>query len=675
MGTGETAVLDRPVNDRGGWLGLALLLSVLVAFHLTFINRFFPLQEGWFQYYSDLISRGEVMYRDFYMFIPPLFPLEMHLVDLVSQGSFLAFRVYGLAQRLLLAAMIYRLLLRYFPQWQVWIATLVGMVVYSSNMQDIVYGYYQSSLLVATISLALLVRTYESLVGGGARSAYWAAATGFGLGVTFLYKQSVGVLFAVAVSVLFVGWLIWGKWVGTRKATAWYFVGMLVPVGVCFSWLAANDALIPFFEQVFGGASSKGQLADVLFGFLSRQFEPGVLVAFGLLGVALVFLWWAKKHSGTQRWLRVAVAVCALLMVGTALWSVGYKPTSAFWADASKSFFRYYLLLLAVAGVLSLVDAFAVRRGAWGKLRRYRQPVYMVAMGGLAVAGIAAMEVTTPAAREALFSSIGFFELKRVLVEFTFLFAVLMILVQLVSQVTRRKPVYDVGLWILVAGSVVWMWAHGMSGSIEEHAVSLALPIMICVLLSVPAVGMWLKAAVVSLVVLMLLPLTTAQRLSVPYWWWGWAEPPITRTNDVPINVDRLQGFRVSQRTATAIETVDDLIRTNTTVDSTVYTFPHLTLFNTLTGRLNTGTFASVHYWDVCPDAVASADARRLAANPPDIIVWTNMGEDVWTTHEDLFRNGQRSGQRDIQEVVQGLVATDYVKLGTVENIDVWKHR
>jgi hypothetical protein len=123
------------------------------------------------------------------------------------------------------------------------------------------------------------------------------------------------------------------------------------------------------------------------------------------------------------------------------------------------------------------------------------------------------------------------------------------------------------------------------------------------------------------------------------------------------------------------VEGITGLIEANTDPQSTVYTFPHLALFNTLTGRTSTGTFAPVSYWDVCPDQVARDDAKRLGSNPPEMIVWTNLTEEEWTFHEEAFRSGQLSGQREIRRVVEELVATRYVKLGSFENIDVWKRQ
>ncbi|MEG2639565.1 MAG: hypothetical protein RR992_08685, partial [Clostridiales bacterium] len=65
---------------------------------------------------------------------------------------------------------------------------------------------------------------------------------------------------------------------------------------------------------------------------------------------------------------------------------------------------------------------------------------------------------------------------------------------------------------------------------------------------------------------------------------------------------------------------------------------------------LPSDTYGKVHYFDVCPDDIAKSDAKILAKNPPDIIMWQIFYEYEWQIHEDFFRNGKTSGQRELEK-------------------------
>ncbi len=99
----------------------------------------------------------------------------------------------------------------------------------------------------------------------------------------------------------------------------------------------------------------------------------------------------------------------------------------------------------------------------------------------------------------------------------------------------------------------------------------------------------------------------------------------------------------------------------NTTPDDYVYTYPHIAMFNFVTGRL-TPTFSPVAYFDVCPDSVAISDANILKQTPPKMMVYLSMPESV-SFHEHAFRNGNQSGQREIDKTVQDIVTRYHYKV------------
>ncbi|MBA3019900.1 glycosyltransferase family 39 protein [Propionicimonas sp.] len=659
-----------------------MVVLVVIAYHLTFINRFFPLQEGWFQLYSDLMAQGEVMYRDFYLFIPPLFPLEMHLVNQLAGGQFLAFRVYGLVQRLVLAGLIYFVLIRFFKVKYAWMATAVGAIVYASNRQDIVYGYYQSSLLVATAAIFLMLKFVDRFREGRQSARWWLIASGAMLGVAFLYKQSAGALLvAASLVVLSVIMKRRGVWF-VVFALLEFLVAFATPLVACGIWLASQGALGPAVSEIFGGASSKGALLDILFAFWGRQYDPELVWFFALATVALAALWWWRNGPLPRRggeWLKAGVAGAlglAAIVAGWVKWGERLATTTE--TMMGHAYVRFYFAAVAGVMVLGLLagSLAATRSTPSAKfVQRHSDVIAILAIAVLELMAVGAVWFISPESRHVLYSDMGFFNVKADLVMIVFYASVLLAGAQLLGHLLGFRRLMPDGLWAVLVGAVAWMYAHGMSYAVEAHAMSLALPIIVCILLTIMVPGRRLLQYLVSFLLVVLTTFSVTQKMDDPYWWWGWREPAIVQENSAAIAVNRLQGFRVSARTARTVEGITGLIEDNTDPHSTVYTFPHLALFNTLTGRTSTGTFAPVSYWDVCPDQVAQDDARRLHDAPPDIIVWANISELHWKFHEDAFRGGQRSGQREIRNVVEELVSTRYSKLGTFENIDVWKRQ
>lgn len=65
----------------------ASLLLIVFFSNWYFVNKFIPIQEGWFQYYSLLVKKGFIPYRDFFYFLPPI-PLVISNI-ILSFGQYL----------------------------------------------------------------------------------------------------------------------------------------------------------------------------------------------------------------------------------------------------------------------------------------------------------------------------------------------------------------------------------------------------------------------------------------------------------------------------------------------------------------------------------------------------------------------------------------------------------
>jgi hypothetical protein len=234
----------------------------------------------------------------------------------------------------------------------------------------------------------------------------------------------------------------------------------------------------------------------------------------------------------------------------------------------------------------------------------------------------------------------------------------------LVVEIARgRRGDRPVRLLVGVAAFTI-MYVHGMSGVLEEHALLLAGALLIGTGLS--TVVAWSKArdATIYLACALLVFTITVQRNALPYWWWGVYGIDATWTATSSFEDPHLAGLHGSPTYTAQLNSIYELLETNKRPGDTMYSFPHLNYFNVM-ADLPSPTFGKVDYFDVAPDSLAIRDAELLRQHPPTFIVWMELTPAEWTFHETLFRGGRPSGQRQIQRVVEALVASGtYRQLG-----------
>src|SRR5437667_732676 len=83
-------------------------IVVIVSYNLTFLNKFYPITEGWFSTYAWLFNNGQFPYRDFYFLLTPLYLIKLALFTSVFGYSILYLRILGLVVILLMTYFLYR---------------------------------------------------------------------------------------------------------------------------------------------------------------------------------------------------------------------------------------------------------------------------------------------------------------------------------------------------------------------------------------------------------------------------------------------------------------------------------------------------------------------------------------------------------------------------------------
>lgn len=595
----------------GFCLGLLLIVFYIIAYQIVTFNRYLPVQEGWFQFYVQEIMNGKVMYRDFYMFIQPLYTYQMAFITNIFGNDFIVYRLYGIFERIIIGSVLYVILNYFFRPKYSFIAAVTSFMVYASSQQDIVYSYYQTCLLYSILMLYYALKLYDSFLRN--KNNTWMLAILIGIlgSFSFLCKQTLGLLVPIII-IFYLGIFLYKK----NRPRAIHnlvliIISYVVPISICYSWLYIRGAFPFYINQVFGGSSSKGSIGTILFGFLPRMVTLDNIILLSLF-LVIVFL-------------------AYLVEVFIHRWLIKYKPAR----ECNTDSLVIYMFLFTVVACISIC---------------YFEPTFSYY----------------------IFTTAKFLYCKRLLVHLTFYFTVIFIVwIGVGYYIKKGQSEFNIRLLLVVLFSVCVFYTHGLSGILEEHSVLPALGVLICMILTIKTPWPRFKNILVITLCLIVISLCSVQRFNSPYLWWGWQEPPVYMALEKS-QLSQLKGLYLSHNTNETITDITETINDNTTINDTVFTFPHILIFNYLTERDN-GLFAKVHYFDVCPDNVAKEDAIKLSDTPPKIIVWLNLTEEEWSFHENRFRGGNMSGQRLIKEVVEGLIKQGiYGKRGTFENIDVW---
>lgn len=592
-------------------LGLLAVISITAIYHLIFFNRVFPIQEGWFSCFAHEILLGRIPYKDFHLFLQPVYPFEIAGLTFLFGDSFIIFRIVGLVERLFLVAVLFLMLKRIVPVHHAIAVTLASLAVYASHTTDVIYSYYQTCLLLGLLSSYLLLRLLEA--SAGRHDLLMAGISGILAGWSFMTKQSTGLFITAALgAVLLVSSFRLSR-PTNRFSPAVYVAGWLCPVVAWFLWLASTGAFRAYIDQVYRGASSsKGSLWATLFAFWTRAFHPVYLTGFLVMSLIVCLSW------------------------------VIFKNRQDPFVERAEQTNMTRLLAPVVIG---------------SSLCFFIPLLYRLVFGDTYPTG-------------------PFYGFKLRLVHLSFYGSILASIFFFIRVWTIKDRDINLRLFLLSIVSLSVMYAHGLSFTLEEHAVIPSLGLLYAALLCLVKGPAWLKTVSLYTCCFALILLSAVQKYAWPYEWWGWREPNILEATEKSA-LSPLKGFRISPMTNTLLTEITAVIERYSSKNDHIFTYPHIPVFYMLSRR-HPSTFAFIHYFDVCPDLYAVEDAAELLRKPPAVIVNLEFPENVWKFHENAFRKGSLSGQRKIAAAIDHLTGNrQYEAVGKFQTplgypIKVW---
>lgn len=162
-----------------------------------------------------------------------------------------------------------------------------------------------------------------------------------------------------------------------------------------------------------------------------------------------------------------------------------------------------------------------------------------------------------------------------------------------------------------------------------------------------------------------------SQKLICSYAWWGDTEASYWEKTESS-HLSSLAGFKFSNTEICKYDGLVDIINNYVDASDTIVCFPYTIVYNILCNNYNQTSFASVLFYDVCPDDVARDAASYFKDNEPTIFIYQDI-PGCMETHEALFReNGNLCGQRDILNWFISVSDTDYNLVVQADNVYVY---
>lgn len=648
--------IDNKKNNKEKLIFGIVLAVVVVLYNLIWVDKTFTLSEGWSFFYSGLLSQGKVPYRDFYYYLPPLNLLIDYIIWKLSFGYYIIYRVIRLVERVLIVELIYTLISKKVNPFISFIGSFLGAIMASANVYDL-GGDYNQTVQTLTVFLCIFVLKYTENFDNVKKRCFWMFLIGICGGCMFLSKQTI----VVACAIIFVGliflFLITKTEKNIFKMIFSVAFGLAIPMGICGIYLVLTHSLTEFVTQVFMDTSSKGSLVDIVIGTQAKILNDRY-ITFILIIAAFVFMNLINKKFGNKldetakKYLDIIYCI-----FGVAVFSCAWTGTIMSAFDTARITYMLFLFIAMFVAIL-----FINLDKTYGK-------VATIIFG---FATVAIMFWNFKSYTESLYSS-GIFNMVVTVATYIHFALALWVAQHIVKHYVYKKPLaYD--SLVLACSALASGWATAMTNG-EHNVLSstafISVPVFVYILFKNKKTTTQVYTKFLVIGTLVILSICAAQKIQCPYSWWGDTEASYFEKTETS-NIKALKGFKFSKDEKKRFDKINEVIEANTDENSTIFGFPYIKVYNTFQNNYNMSDFVPVLFYDVCSDGYAKKDAKLLAKNEPDIVVWHDI-PGCMSTHESIFRDGDALGQRKVQTWFYKVYKTDYELIAQVDDVFVYK--
>ena len=266
---------------------------IVLLYNYLYSFSFLPLTEGWFSVYGKLINEGMTPYKDFYLYLTPLYPLFLAQFIEVFGESFFGLRILGFLITLLITSLLFIILSNRFKPIPAMFASITCMFYYQSGVAYISYDFTQLLTLLTLASLLMLIiladLKNENYNKVRVKIIACLLFSGVFASLAFLTKQSNGLMILISSGIA-ASYLVYFSYRNNLKLFFYYMAGVFIPFFIIFIWLISENSLGHFFNQIFTDAlSSKGNIEKILFSWIQNSFNN-----IFFLQMKTVIIWFLK---------------------------------------------------------------------------------------------------------------------------------------------------------------------------------------------------------------------------------------------------------------------------------------------------------------------------------------------------------------------------------------------
>lgn len=648
--------------------GIILIVTTLL-YSYTYFNTF-PVSEGWGIMYAEQIFQGKVPYRDFYYYLPPLNLLIDSIFWKLSFGYLIVYRFFWLCQRIVMQLLIFNLLNKFFSLKSSFLACFFAVFLCTANVYDLLGDYNQTMALLAVV-LAYFTTAFAQAQAEREKYKHLFGA-GFVLGLMFLTKQTI-FLAAVIVHIILLTYFCLKK----REKNIWLYcldviIGAAVPIAVAVLYLLVNGAFLPFIEEVFLNVDGKGSIVDILtagFGAIAQKYHIWAIAGTGIL--CWMFILESQNYNSKKKLIRNVFATAVFFLTLLANYYLDVDSLNKVFLDTKSG--RALLCLVIIPGlILLLLEKTKNRLKVKMDFRKVKQlyGCYSISCFLLGVFFLKSIN-------KVFYNVTGLFTLigSRL---YPLAFVTLVVLLihnisryQQKEQETREAHIYLLGA--AFSGVYAAMMGSGIT-DFGYFGTFLMIPLVCCYVFELSNHGqkfinLWKSGVAVVLLVLSMA--CVVEKTNCGYSWWGTVDEPLDVKTEMS-DIKALKGVKLSEHQRELYDTITRLIKENSTEEDTIWTYPHMRLFNVLADNYTLDTFMPIVFYDVSADFYVEQETKLLSQNLPDIVVWEDI-EYCKEVHEQSFRNGTPLKQREMEEMFLQKFDSEYTLVGVIDNFRVYK--
>lgn len=644
-------------------LGFIILVLVEIVYSSNYFNNTFPLSEGWFIYYAELMQQGKVPYKDFYYFLPPLNILVDWVFWKLSFGYWIIYRAWYLVERISIYLLMYNLLCRYFDWKKVVFACAVSEVLCTADVFDFFGDYNQNIVFLTVILVYCAVNYIESTEIKRKCKALLVA--GVVLGLMFLCKQTI----ILAATIFYFGLLLI-ICISKRDYNLWRYIiatilGLIVPITICGIILFSKGALLPFIDQVFISVDGKGSIWDIILAGPLETHKNWVCWAIALAIFGLIKMVGTENSEDKKKQdCRVLlVAIIGILLIN----NIGIDRIIGY----IKSLFASKTGTILITCYIIVVLLILLKRK---KIKNYH--LCMRILGLIGGCSICFWAMISKAFYNAIYD-LNLFGTIPIVINNTIYYFCIIYLIYCVMQMIKNNNTdkRQEAIMMILCGGIALGYAASMaagSTTIPSLAMRVCMPIGMTLFMSIESNAgksmMFFKRMLVAMCVVMITVCIAHKSIS-PYPWWGMIDKP-KNEKIYSTNLRMFSGLQFSEEDKELYEQVTLLIEENTEKDDIIFGFPYIKIFHLLTERYN-DYFVPIVWYDVVSDKYVKDMLEEIEDNPPKMILWKDI-PNALEVHEDIYRNGKPLEQRKLIALLEEMMLNSYECLGEYNSVKVY---